>query len=46
MMLKEDYGFVADEASNGQIAVEKFKEGLDRPCGCKNRAYRLILMDI
>ena len=31
---------------NGKLAVEAYKEGFDRPCGCENRAYKLIFMDV
>ena len=31
---------------NGQMAVDMFKQGLDKECKCPNRAYKLILMDI
>ena len=44
--LKEFYDLPADEAANGKIAVEKFKEELGKACGCENRAYKLIFMDI
>jgi CheY-like chemotaxis protein len=39
-------GIKPEEAQNGLIAVDKFKESLDLPCKCFNRAYRLIVMDI
>ena len=45
-MIKENYGIEIDDASNGKIALEKFEAGLQKPCGCINRTYRLILMDI
>jgi CheY-like chemotaxis protein len=35
-----------EEAQNGAIAVEKFKEAFKKPCGCINRGYKLVLMDI
>jgi CheY-like chemotaxis protein len=34
------------EAQNGQIAIELFKEAMNRPCKCPNRAFKLIFMDI
>lgn len=35
-----------EDAPNGKIAVQKFKEGLRKECRCINRAYKLVLMDI
>ena len=35
-----------DEAINGKIAYEMYKEGFDRKCGCPDRAYKFIVMDI
>lgn len=35
-----------DEAVNGSDAVELFTTAMNKPCKCKNRAYKLILMDI
>ena len=34
------------EAQNGQIAVEKYKESLDKPCNCPCKGFKLVLMDI
>ena len=34
------------EAQNGKIAVDKFKEGVNKSCKCKDRAFKLVLMDI
>ena len=34
------------EAANGQIAIDLFREAMNKPCGCSNRAYKLIFMDI
>ena len=45
-MLQECFQINPEEAVNGQIAVDMFKEGLDKECMCPNRAYKLILMDI
>ena len=44
--IKEHYQLTITEAENGQIAVDKFKEALDKPCKCENRAFQLIYMDI
>ena len=45
-LLKHNYEIDIDDAPDGKIAFEKFKQELQKPCGCKNRAYRLIFMDI
>lgn len=45
-ILINKFGIRPDEATNGQIAVEKFKAAMDKKCRCKNRAYKLIFMDI
>ena len=42
----QDFTKNIHEAANGQIAVDLFKQALDNPCGCKNRAYKLIFMDL
>ena len=34
------------EAQNGKIALEKFKEGVQKQCKCPNRGFKLVLMDI
>jgi len=44
-MLKEFTKHI-DEATNGQIAVNMFKQALEKLCGCKNRFYKLIFMDL
>ena len=33
-LIKEHFDIEIDEASNGAIAVEMFKKGLDKPCQC------------
>ena len=46
-MLKDRYNLQIDEeASNGQISVDKYHASYLKPCGCKNRTFRLIFMDI
>ena len=45
-LLKHNYDVDIDDASDGKIALDKFKQEFDKPCGCINRAYRLIFMDI
>ena len=34
------------EAQNGKIALQKFRESLNKPCNCPDKGFRLILMDI
>ena len=46
LMLKELYNIDIHSASNGQIAVDMFKERWSNKCKCKNRVFRLIIMDI
>lgn len=46
LQLDEYWNLQADSASNGEIAVEMFKKEFSKSCGCKNRHYRLIWMDI
>lgn len=46
MVLEEYWNLQADTASNGEIAVQMFKTAYSKSCGCKNRHYRLIWMDI
>ena len=45
-MIQENFQLEIDDAANGEIAFEKFKEALDKKCGCKNRGYKLIIMDL
>ena len=45
-LLKSMFHIDIDDASDGQVALDKFKKELNKPCGCINRAYRLIFMDI
>jgi hypothetical protein len=42
----DKYKFKPAEAQNGLIAVNMVKEALQKPCKCKNRAFKLIFMDI
>lgn len=46
MLIKDSFEIDVDEAVNGAIAVKMFKDALDKPCGCIDRTYRLIFMDI
>ena len=45
-LIKHNYHLDIDDAPDGKVALEKFEQGLSKPCGCINRAYRLIFMDI
>ena len=42
----DNFDAEVDEASNGEIAVDKFVQMFNQDCGCQNRVYRLIFMDI
>ena len=46
VMIKDNFHLDVEQALNGQLAVDAYKEGFDRPCGCENRAYKLIFMDV
>ena len=45
-LIKNKFSIDIEDASDGKVALEKFTKELQKPCGCINRAYRLILMDI
>ena len=45
-LIKQNYQIDIEDACDGKVALEKFKKELNKPCGCINRAYRLIFMDI
>ena len=45
-MIKDNFMLDIEEAPNGKIGYEMFKEGFDKPCGCENRAYKLVFMDL
>ena len=45
-MLHDKYHIDIEEAHNGQICIDKYLRQYHKPCGCKNRTYRLIFMDI
>ena len=44
--LIDETGNLIEEAGNGQIAVDMFKQGLEKECGCPDRAFKLIFMDL
>ena len=46
ILLKEYWKIEQESAVNGEIAVNMFKEACQKECGCPNRAYRIIFMDI
>ena len=45
-LMEEEFKLTPDIAENGQIAVDMYKERFKKPCKCKNRAYKLVMMDI
>ena len=45
-LIKQHYGIDIEDACDGKVALDKFTKELNKPCGCINRAYRLIFMDI
>lgn len=45
-MIFNKYEIMAEEAQNGEIAVEMFTKGVQKECKCINRAYKLVFMDI
>ena len=45
-MIIDNFNIEVDEACNGEEALQMFQDKFDLPCGCINRTYRLILMDI
>ena len=45
-MLKTNFGIVSDTANDGQQAVDKFTARLNMACRCRDRTYRLIIMDV
>ena len=46
VMIKDFFHMTVDEELDGHLGVKKYKEGLDKPCGCVNRAHKLIFMDL
>jgi CheY-like chemotaxis protein len=45
-MIFENFQLGVDEAVNGKIALEMYKEGFEKKCGCQDRTYKLIIMDL
>ena len=45
-MIEDKFGMGVSEALDGNIAVDMFKARLEKPCGCPNRAFKLIFMDM
>ena len=46
LMIEDKFSMGVSEALDGNIAVDMFKAGLDKPCGCPDRAFKLIFMDM
>ena len=46
LMVEENFNMGVHEAIDGHISVDMFKKGFEKPCGCSNRAYKLIFMDM
>lgn len=46
MMIKENFDIDIEEAQDGAIALQKYKDHFMNPCGCENRTYSLIFMDL
>ena len=46
LMLKDKFQMDIEEALDGKFAVEMFEEAIQKPCGCPNRAFKLIFMDL
>ena len=46
VLIKENFALDVDQALNGQLAVEAYRKGFEKVCGCENRAYKLIFMDV
>ena len=42
----DKYKIKPTEAANGKIAIDLFREAMNKPCQCPNRAYKLVFMDI
>jgi CheY-like chemotaxis protein len=45
-LILRNTGVPMHKALDGKEAVKKFKREFEKPCGCPNRAYRMIFMDI
>lgn len=45
-LIKENFDIDVEDASNGAIALQKYKDGYNKPCGCPDRAYKVIFMDL
>lgn len=46
LLIKANYDIDIETASDGQIAVEMYKKGLRKRCGCDFKTFRLIIMDL
>ena len=45
-MLENVFKVSVETANNGQVAVDMYREALNRECGCKHRVPILIIMDL
>jgi len=45
-IIVDKYKIKPAEAANGKIAIDMFREAMEKPCQCANRAYKLVFMDI
>ena len=45
-MIKNNFNLDIVDAPNGEVALNLFKEGFNKKCGCINRAFKLIIMDL
>lgn len=45
-MIKKWFKIDSDVAVNGKQALDKYTEGLNKPCMCEHRTYKLIIMDV
>ena len=45
LMIEEEFDIVCEQAHNGLVAVQKFKNDFFKECGCGIN-FKLILMDL
>jgi CheY-like chemotaxis protein len=46
LMIKNNFNLDIVDAANGEIALHLFREEFNKNCGCVNRAFKLIIMDL
>lgn len=44
--IDDGFGIMCVEANNGQEAFDFYKAAFEKECGCPNRYFKLVLMDI